>query len=173
MTWLKLRTSEAKKSPKFAERWAPEQLENLLYFSFNFTRVLASPLYWTTCTPEFESNLWPLNKFLGVGKIEIWRKFAENCRYLFLKLLFLEFEIEVLLYICFLKIKLDWDLYLYNFVFANFFCIFLSMKLFLKKWETCAWFCFFFTVFLSMHEHQSLNIVFKGNKTKTLVNLMM
>ena len=79
----------------------------------------------------------------------------------------------IVIYMCFLKIKLDWDLYLYNFVFANFFCIFLSMKLFLKKWETCAWFCFFFTVFLSMHEHQSLNIVFKGNKTKTLVNLMM
>ena len=46
-------------------------------------------------------------------------------------------------YIYFLKVKLERDLYLYNFVFANFFCIFLSMKQFLKEWETCAWFCFF------------------------------
>ena len=46
-------------------------------------------------------------------------------------------------YMYFLKIKLKWDLYLYDFVFANFFRIFLSMKLFLKQWETCAWLCFF------------------------------
>ena len=65
-------------------------------------------------------------------------------------------------YVYFLKIKLEWDLYLYNFVFANFFNVFLNMELCLKKWETCAWFCFswfsqksFFLCSIFKHEHRN------------------
>ena len=57
-------------------------------------------------------------------------------------------------YIFFLKVKLEQDHYLYNFVFPNMFCIFLSMKLFLREWETCAWFFYFWCsqrVFSSQH----------------------
>ena len=43
VTWLRLRTSEAKKCPKFAERWVYKQ-EDFLYFTFGFARVLASPI---------------------------------------------------------------------------------------------------------------------------------
>ena len=43
--WQKLKTSEMKKSPKFVENRAYEQLlGNLIYFSFNFTKFLISLL---------------------------------------------------------------------------------------------------------------------------------
>ena len=54
-------------------------------------------------------------------------------------------------YIYFLKVKLEQDLYLYNFVFANIFCIYFNLKLFMKEWNTCAWFCYFLLFFSSQH----------------------
>ena len=68
MTWLKLKTSEAKKSPRFAKRWVYEQLlGSLLYFSFNFTRVLASPVLKQVYTLIWDKSL-VIKLMAGCGK---------------------------------------------------------------------------------------------------------
>ena len=74
-------------------------------------------------------------------------------------------------YIYFLKVKLERDLYLYNFVFANFFCIFLRNYFWKSGRLVCDlafsdFLSFFFTAFLSIN----IKIVSKGNKTKSCVS---
>ena len=63
MTWCfdkKLfEQARQKKSQKLAEKWIYEQLlGNLLYFSYNFTRVLASPILKYLCTLIWAKSLF-------------------------------------------------------------------------------------------------------------------